>query len=135
VHHLRGMVRRGEVLCGRKGKEMKDKPSDADPLEVTLLLIGLAVVVLLWPALAFHGRTDAGAWHWTAACTIACSVWWAFLLTVIGGWILAKANSPQVRALEKGQRPQVPQRPWTPRVPHPLRPDLRRLYATRFLEP
>jgi hypothetical protein len=112
---------------------MKDKPSDIDPVEVTLLLIGLAALVLLFPALIFHGRTDSGAWHWTTACTVGCAVWWGFLLTCLGGFIAGRVNSPAVRELEEQERlRRLP--PALAEVPQPLRPDLRLMWVTPYLD-
>lgn len=103
--------------------------SALDPVEITLILLGLGALLLFSPALAFHSRTPAGAWHWNIRCTVACLAWWGFLLSCAGGFILSRANSPAVRAMEKAQRP------WAPEVPQPAEPDLRLMWVTEFLEP
>jgi hypothetical protein len=98
-------------------------------LYVFLGCVLLAGLFLFFPALILHGRAPGGAWTWTTGCTIAEACWAGFLLLVAGWAVLARANSPHVRAMERAQHP------WVPQVPQPLRPDLRLIYMTQFLEP
>ena len=111
------------------GRDPRDHVKGYGYLYVFLGVLIFAALILFLPALILHSRTPEGAWHWTASCTVAEVIWWGLLLIIPAWVILAKANSPEIRARERAQLP------WAPRVPHPRGPDLRRLYATRFLEP
>lgn len=104
----------------------EDKIPGYSYLYVFLGVVLLAALVLLLPAIALHSRTPQGAWHWTLGCTVGCCIWWGILLSIAIWTILAKANSPAVRAMEKARSAH--------HVPQPLHPDLRLMWVTGFLD-
>lgn len=108
------------------GRDPEDHLPGYKNLYVFLGLLLFGGFALLWPGLAVHGRTPQGAWHWTTGTTVACSLWWGFLLVIITIVILGRANSPEVRAMEKAEHPWIPEAP---------QPDLRLMWVTEFLEP
>ncbi len=82
------------------------------PIWGCLLGIGLGALLLLWPALAWHGQTAAGGWRWDIHTTVACCIWWGVVLFVAVAIVLGKANTPEVRAREQqGQAANLPPSP------------------------
>src|SRR5512135_3106607 len=74
----------------------------------------IIAVVGFWPAMVWHGYTDAGGWRWDIHSTIAEAVYFgvvAFIVTLV--WLGNRGSRPAV--------PPPPTMPPAPPLPRPRR--------------
>ena len=78
-----------------------DEPA-LDPVEKGLLLLVLSALFSCWPALVWHGRggPTGNDWRWDTHSTVACSIWWGFML-VVGVIVVVGKRLPEISDQER----------------------------------